>query len=180
MRSRAVVAGGAGFIGYTFVSRLLQEDFDVIVVDNLATGTRRNVNELLCEDRCELHECDICALGELSGPIDYVVNLACPASPVDFSRIPVEIMRACSEGTYHLLELALHKGAEFLQAIGHVASGVAEPLARDEQIAVGGDASRVFGQKSSPHGFGQGRALDDGPAELSLGADLVHVLTART
>ncbi len=116
MRPRAVVAGGAGFIGYTFVSRLLQEDFDVVIVDNLATGTRHNVNELLCEDRCEFYERDICEPVEISGPIDYVVNLACPASPVDFSRIPVEIMRTCSEGTYHLLELALHKGAEFLQA----------------------------------------------------------------
>ncbi len=116
MRSTAVVAGGAGFIGYAFVSRLLNEGFHVIIVDNLATGTHRNVNDLLQEDYCEFVEHDVCESLAISGPVDYVVNLACPASPVDFSRIPVEIMRVCSEGTYNLLELALHKRADFLQA----------------------------------------------------------------
>ncbi len=116
MKSTAVVAGGAGFIGYTFVSRLLNEGFHVIIVDNLATGTHRNVDDLLKTDYCEFVEHDICEPLAISGPVDYVVNLACPASPVDFSRIPVEIMRACSEGTYNLLELALHKRADFLQA----------------------------------------------------------------
>ncbi len=116
MHPRAVVAGGAGFIGYTFISRLLAEGFDVVILDNLATGTRRNVADLVAENRCEFIEHDICESLVVSGPVDYVVNLACPASPVDFSRIPVEIMRTCSEGTYELLELALHKRAEFLQA----------------------------------------------------------------
>ncbi len=116
MRPRAVVAGGAGFIGYTFVSRLLAEGFDVVIVDNLATGTRRNVADLLQENHCEFVEHDVCAPVAISGPVDYIANLACPASPVDFSRIPVEIMRTCSEGTYSLLELALHKRSEFLQA----------------------------------------------------------------
>ncbi len=116
MHPRAVVAGGAGFIGYTFVSRLLAEGFDVVIVDNLATGTRRNVADLVAENHCEFIEQDICEPVVVSGPVDYVINLACPASPVDFSRIPVEIMRTCSQGTYELLELALHKRAEFLHA----------------------------------------------------------------
>ncbi len=116
MRPRAVVAGGAGFIGFHFVSRLLDEGFDVVIVDNLATGTRRNVTELLAQNRCEFVEHDVCQPLGISGPVDYVINLACPASPADFSRIPVEIMRSCSEGTYNLLELALHKQAEFLHA----------------------------------------------------------------
>jgi len=116
MRPRAIVAGGAGFIGFHFVSRLLDEGFDVVIVDNLATGTHRNVTDLLTENRCEFIEHDICRPLEVSGPVDYLVNLACPASPVDFSRIPVEIMRSCSEGTYNMLELALHKRAEFLHA----------------------------------------------------------------
>ena len=116
MRPRAVVAGGAGFIGFHFVSRLLDEGFDVVIVDNLATGTHRNVADLLAENHCEFIEHDICQPLEVSGPVDYLVNLACPASPVDFSRIPVEIMRSCSEGTYNLLELSLHKRAQFLHA----------------------------------------------------------------
>lgn len=116
MNPRAVVAGGAGFIGYHFVSRLLGEGFDVVIVDNFATGTRRNAEDCAIEDVCEVVRADICDGIDIAGPVDYVINLACPASPVDFSRIPVEIMRACSAGTNNLLELALHKGAVFLQA----------------------------------------------------------------
>ncbi len=116
MRPRAVVAGGGGFLGYHFTKQLLHHDFDVVIVDNLATGTHRNVEDLLVPDRCEFIQQDVCDPLAVPGPVDYVVNLACPASPVDFSRIPVDIMRVCSEGTGHLLELALHKGAEFLQA----------------------------------------------------------------
>lgn len=116
MRPRAVVAGGAGFLGYHFVKHLLSRDFDVVVLDNYATGTRRNVQDCSIPDRCDFVRHDICKLIDVPGPVDYVVNLACPASPVDFDRIPIEIMRACSEGTRNLLELALRKGADFLQA----------------------------------------------------------------
>jgi nucleoside-diphosphate-sugar epimerase len=116
MRPRAVVAGGAGFLGYHFVKHLLARDFDVVIVDSFATGTRRNVEDCVIPDQCEFIQQDTCAEVNVAGPVDYVVNLACPASPVDFSRIPIEIMRTCSEGTRNLLELALHKGAEFLQA----------------------------------------------------------------
>lgn len=116
MRARAVVAGGAGFLGYHFVQHLLVQDFDVVIVDNFATGTHRNAQDCLVPDRCELITQDIADPVNVPGPVDYVVNLACPASPVDFSRIPIDIMRTCSEGTRHLLELALHKGAHFLQA----------------------------------------------------------------
>lgn len=116
MRARAVVAGGAGFIGYHFVQHLLRQDFDVVIVDNFATGTHRNVTDCLIPDRCEFLQQDVCERVSVPGPVDYVINLACPASPVDFSRIPIEIMRVCSEGTRNLLELALFKGAQFLQA----------------------------------------------------------------
>ena len=116
MRPRAVVAGGGGFLGYHFVKHLLEQDFDVVIVDSYATGTRRNVDDCVLPDQCEFIQQDICEGLAVAGPVDYVVNLACPASPVDFSRIPIEIMRVCSEGTRNLLELALFKGAQFLQA----------------------------------------------------------------
>lgn len=116
MRARAVVAGGGGFLGYHFVKHLLAQDFDVVIVDNYATGTRRNVDDCVIPDRCDFIQQDICDGLSVPGPVDYVVNMACPASPVDFSRIPIEIMRVCSEGTRYLLELALFKGAQFLQA----------------------------------------------------------------
>ncbi|MEN6305607.1 MAG: UDP-glucuronic acid decarboxylase family protein [Armatimonadia bacterium] len=116
MRPRAVVAGGAGFLGYHFAQHLLAEDFDVVMVDNLATGTRRYAVDCVIPDRCDFIRQDVTQEVNVAGPVDYIINLACPASPVDFSRIPIEIMRTCSLGTQNLLELALHKGAEFLQA----------------------------------------------------------------
>ena len=103
-------------MGYHFVKHLLARDFDVVIVDNYSTGTRRNVNDCVIPDQCDFIQQDICERVEVPGPVDYVVNMACPASPVDFSRIPIEIMRVCSEGTRYLLELALFKGAQFLQA----------------------------------------------------------------
>jgi nucleoside-diphosphate-sugar epimerase len=116
MRQRVVIAGGAGFIGYHLSTRLSHEGWSVVIVDNFATGTHRNAAELEQPDTCRVVTHDVCDPLTVEGPVDFVVNLACPASPVDFSRVPVEIMRVCSEGTLNLLELALHKGATFLQA----------------------------------------------------------------
>ena len=109
------MAGGAGFLGYHMVKLLLRNDFDVVIVDNLATGTHRNAEDCMALDRCEFIQHDICTPLEIAGPVDYVANFACPSSPVDFSRIPLEIMRVCSEGIGNLLHLALYKGAQFLQ-----------------------------------------------------------------
>jgi len=116
MRPSAVVAGGAGFIGYHMVRRLLAEGFHVHIVDNFATGSHQNASSLLVEDRCDLLAADICHRIDLPGPIEYVINLASPASPVDFERIPIDIMAANSLGVRNLLDLALHKGAVFLQS----------------------------------------------------------------
>ncbi|HJN17723.1 MAG TPA: NAD-dependent epimerase/dehydratase family protein [Armatimonadota bacterium] len=114
MNPRAVVAGGAGFIGHHFVNLLKSEGYDIVIVDNLATGTRRNVSDLVVLDHCEFVHADVSHGIEIAGPVDYVVNLACPASPVDFERIPIEIMNVCSQGSQALLELALHKGARYV------------------------------------------------------------------
>lgn len=116
MRQRVVIAGGAGFIGYHMTRKLTEEGSSVVILDNFATGTHRNAADLERPDTCRVVVHDVCEPLAVEGPVDYVVNLACPASPVDFTRVPIEIMRVCSEGTLNLLELALHKGATFLQA----------------------------------------------------------------
>lgn len=115
MKPKAVIAGGAGFLGYHMTKRLLDEGFSVYVIDNYETGTRRNSRNLT-ELGAEIIVHDICneAL-HIAGDLDFVLNFACPASPVDFDRLPIEIMRTCAVGTQNLLELArLHK-AVFLQ-----------------------------------------------------------------
>lgn len=116
MGLRAVVAGGAGFLGYHFVNLLLRRNYEVLIVDNLATGSRTNVTECLVPGQCDFLAQDVCEPVAVPGRVDVVVNLACPASPTDFARMPLEIMRVCSEGTRNLLDLALRKQARFLQA----------------------------------------------------------------
>jgi nucleoside-diphosphate-sugar epimerase len=116
MGLRAVVAGGAGFLGYHFVNLLLSRDYEVLIVDNLSTGSRANVAECLEPGQCDFLAHDVCEPVTIPGRVDVVANLACPASPDDFARMPLEIMRVCSEGTRNLLDLALCKQARFLQA----------------------------------------------------------------
>ena len=115
VKPKAVVAGGAGFLGYHMTRRLLGEGYDVYVVDNYETGTRRNSRDLAA-DGAEVIVHDICEPLHIAGDIDYVINMACPASPVDFDRVPLEIMRTCAVGSQMLLELARAHMAVYLQA----------------------------------------------------------------
>ncbi len=113
---RAVVAGAAGFIGSHLVDRMLEMGWEVVGVDNLLTGSRANLAHLAGHPRFRLVEQDVCRPVEILGPVDRVLHLASAASPVDFSRFPVEILMAGTVGTRNLLELAAAKGARFLLA----------------------------------------------------------------
>jgi dTDP-glucose 4,6-dehydratase len=114
--ARALVAGGAGFIGSHLCERLLAEGFEVLCVDNLATGRQENVANIKGRPGFQLMKKDVARPLRLQGDIDYVLNLASPASPADFRTRGTEIMRVGALGTYNLLELAHSKGAVFLLA----------------------------------------------------------------
>ncbi len=118
--ARVAVAGGAGFIGSFVCEALVARGDHVVAIDNLVTGRRENVSALAGHARFEFIEHDVCQLvpreGMLAGPLDLVMNLASPASPDDFDRIPLEILAAGSIGTGQLLELARTTGARFLLA----------------------------------------------------------------
>jgi dTDP-glucose 4,6-dehydratase len=111
---RVVVAGAAGFIGCHLAKRYLDDGCEVVGVDNLVTGDRRNAEWLSREKGFTFIQKDTIQPVDVDGPVDLVCDLACPASPVDFAPLSVEIMRVCSEGVLHLLELALKKKAVFL------------------------------------------------------------------
>jgi dTDP-glucose 4,6-dehydratase len=115
---RAVVLGGAGFVGSHLAERLLDEGAEeVLTVDNLITGAERNVFELRARRGFRFVRHDIAAFPlTVTGEVDYIFNLASPASPVDYARRPIETLRAGSFGTEHGLRLALEKRAVFLQA----------------------------------------------------------------
>lgn len=111
---RILIAGAAGFLGCHLAHRYLLDGHEVIGVDNLCTGSRRNVQWLQPSPRFEFREHDVTRPLEVRGPLDLVCDLACPASPVDFDRMSIEILQVCSTGVQNLLDLAGSKKAVFL------------------------------------------------------------------
>ncbi len=114
--TRALVTGGAGFIGSHLCDRLIAEGWEVLCVDNLLTGRKENIEHLLDRERFSFLEQDVCEPFEVEGGLDWVLHLASPASPVDYLRYPLETLRVNAEGTRRMLDLALEKGAGFLLA----------------------------------------------------------------
>ena len=113
---RVVLTGGAGFLGSHLSDLLLKNGHEVVAVDNLVTGSEANVAHLAEHPGFTLVHADISEGLSVEGDVDAVVNFASPASPVDFTRIPLEVLRVGSRGTEHCLELAASKGARFMMA----------------------------------------------------------------
>ncbi|MDA2913807.1 SDR family oxidoreductase [Acidobacteriia bacterium AH_259_A11_L15] len=113
---RALITGGAGFIGSHLCDRLLQEGWEVVCVDNFITGSRSNLAPLVGQRSFRLLEQDVTRFLEVREPLEAVLHLASPASPKDFSRIPIQILKAGALGTHNALGLAKAKGAKFLLA----------------------------------------------------------------
>jgi dTDP-glucose 4,6-dehydratase len=113
---RVVVTGGAGFVGSWLCERLLGMSFDVVCVDNFVTGSRDNVAGLVGHPGFRLVEQDVSEGLAVDGRVDWVLHLACPASPLDYLRLPVETMLVGSVGTRNALDLAEANGARFLLA----------------------------------------------------------------
>jgi dTDP-glucose 4,6-dehydratase len=113
-QQRAVVLGAAGFIGSHLTDRFLAEGWQVVGVDNLITGSRRNLEHLAREPRFEFLEQDVCTPLELAGPVDAVLDFASPASPIDYLEKPFETMHVGSIGVDNALALAWKKGARFV------------------------------------------------------------------
>ena len=112
---RVLIAGAAGFLGSHLTDSMLAEGHSVLGVDNLCTGSMRNLQHLKHESNFEFLEQDICLPFDPKH-VDYVFNFASPASPVDYDRLGVETLMVGSEGTKNTLEIAKKYGAKFLHA----------------------------------------------------------------
>ena len=110
-----LVTGAAGFLGSHLTDRLLDEGHTVLGVDNLSTGDAANLAHLANEPRFRFEQRDICQPFD-PGPVDYVFNLASPASPPEYLRLAIETLRVGSVGTENALEIAARYGAGFLHA----------------------------------------------------------------
>ena len=121
---KVLVAGGAGFVGSEVCEQLLAQGHQVVCVDNLITGNIDNVERLSHLPDFEFRRQSVEDVE--ATPVDIIINLASPASPTDFDRIPLEIMRANVLGTWRLLEVARESGASFLFASSSEVYGEAE------------------------------------------------------
>jgi dTDP-glucose 4,6-dehydratase len=112
---RALVTGGAGFLGSHLCEALLGEGYSVVAADNLLTGRLANIEHLRHDSRFEFVQQDVCQRGHW-GKLDYVFHFASPASPVDYAEHGIETLRVGSYGTLEALEAAQHSGAKFMMA----------------------------------------------------------------
>jgi UDPglucose 6-dehydrogenase len=141
MRQRAVLTGGAGFVGSHLAERLLAHDIEVICLDNFVTGAAENVAHLEGREGFRLLKLDVGDYISIPGPVDYVLHFASPASPVDYAELPIETMKAGSLGTLHTLGLAKEKGARYLLASTSESYG--DPLVHPQPESYWGNVNPV-------------------------------------
>ena len=113
---RAVVTGGAGFLGSHLCRALVGRGWEVVAIDNLLTGRIENIEDLLATDAFELKEHDVSQFVTVDGPIDAVLHFASPASPRDYLEYPIKTLKVGSLGTHNTLGLAKATGARYLLA----------------------------------------------------------------
>jgi dTDP-glucose 4,6-dehydratase len=114
-KRRALVTGGAGFLGSHLCDTLLGEGYSVVAVDNLLTGRLPNLEHLRADSRFEFQQLDVCEPYDC-GAVDYVFHFASPASPVDYGAHGIATLKVGSLGTFHSLDIARNYGAKFLLA----------------------------------------------------------------
>lgn len=137
---RILVSGAAGFLGSHLTDRLLSEGHTVIGVDNLSTGFRENIEHLAGEPRFRFEKRDICEPFD-PGLVDYVFNMASPASPPEYLRLPIETLRVGSVGTENMLRIADRYGAGFLHASTSECYG--DPLEHPQSESYWGNVNPV-------------------------------------
>ena len=139
-KRRAVITGAAGFLGSHLSEALLDLDFSVVGVDNFITGGRANVAHLAGRD-FELVEHNISEPCFISGPVDFVLHWASPASPIDYAEHPIPTLKVGALGTHNALGLAKAKGAAFVMASTSEVYG--DPLEHPQKETYWGNVNPV-------------------------------------
>ncbi|HEV7961599.1 MAG TPA: NAD-dependent epimerase/dehydratase family protein [Actinoplanes sp.] len=139
---RILVSGGAGFVPSHICDALIARGCEVVAVDNFVTGSRENVAQLAAEPRFTLVEADLAGgLPPLAGRFDAILHMASPASPTDFAKLPLEILKVGSVGTLALLDRAVADAARFLMASTSEAYG--DPLVHPQPETYWGNVNPV-------------------------------------
>lgn len=137
---RALVTGGAGFIGSHLCDFLLARDAEVVCMDNLLTGTTENIAHIR-DSRFTFVKYDVTNYIYAAGPLDYVLHFASPASPIDYQQHPIQTLKVGALGTHKALGLAKEKGAKFLLASTSEVYG--DPLVHPQREEYWGNVNPV-------------------------------------
>ncbi len=115
-KKRALVTGGAGFLGSHLCGRLMDEGLEVVCMDNLITGSLDNIESYFGRDGFTFVHHDVTNFIHVPGKLDYILHFASPASPIDYLKLPIQTLKVGSLGTHKAIGLAKSKGARFLLA----------------------------------------------------------------
>ncbi|MCD4750871.1 MAG: SDR family oxidoreductase [Thermoanaerobaculales bacterium] len=138
---RALVTGGAGFLGSHLCERLLDEGIEVVCMDNLITGSVENIEHLYGRDGFIFVKYDVTNFIDVPGRLDYILHFASPASPIDYLKLPIQTLKVGSLGTHKALGLAKAKGARFLLASTSETYG--DPLVHPQPESYWGNVNPV-------------------------------------
>lgn len=116
MKKRILITGGAGFLGSHLCDRFIKEGYEVIAMDNLITGDLKNIEHLFPLKEFTFYNHDVTKFIHIPGPVDFILNFASPASPIDYLKIPIQTLKVGALGTHNCLGLAKAKGARILIA----------------------------------------------------------------
>jgi dTDP-glucose 4,6-dehydratase len=139
--ARAVVTGGAGFLGSHLCEKLLGEGIEVVCIDNLLTGNLANVEHLFGRPGFVFEKYDVTNHLHVPGRVDFVLHFASPASPIDYLLLPIQTLKVGSLGTHKALGLAKAKGARFLLASTSEVYG--DPLVHPQPESYWGNVNPV-------------------------------------
>ncbi len=138
---RILITGAAGFLGSHLCERFLMKDFRVIGMDNLITGSLKNIRHLNSFDSFDFIEHDVSKHVSISGELDYILHFASPASPIDYLKIPIQTLKVGSLGTHNLLGLAKAKKSVILVASTSEVYG--DPLVHPQKESYFGNVNPI-------------------------------------
>ena len=139
--TRALITGGAGFLGSHLCELFLARGHEVICMDNFITGTPDNVAHLIGREGFTLEKYDVTNFIYVDGPLDYVLHFASPASPIDYLEKPIQTLKVGSLGTHKTLGLAMEKGARYL--IASTSEVYGDPLVHPQKEDYWGNVNPV-------------------------------------